>query len=84
MKTITVKDLTVEVDEKRLNDMELLEAVYDVQHDKPMEVITIVRKLFTDESRKAIYDAVRTPEGNVPVAAVSEFVTAAISALGKN
>ena len=69
-KSKTIKTSTgfvCEIDvEKIANDMELLEALIDLENDNLMSVPVIIKKIFDAETKKRLYDHVRE-DGRVPI-----------------
>lgn len=70
-----------DVDEKVLDDMELVDAVAESE-ENPAMVSKVVLKLLGKSQRDALYDYVRTDDGRVPVDDVTDCVMAIIEALG--
>jgi hypothetical protein len=61
------------IEETTLDNMELLDAI--VEADKnPLAVSRVVKLVLGEEQRMALYDHLRTENGNVPVAAVSKAI----------
>lgn len=85
MKEIKTKSgLDLKIDENILDDMELFDAVAELQDGNGMLLPKIVGKVF-GEQKKTVYDHCRTEDGRVPVQAVSEIVSEVFDALnGKN
>ena len=61
------------IEEHRLDNMELLDAISEVDQN-PMVLPKILNMLLGLEQRKALYDHLRTENGNVPIVAVSNAV----------
>lgn len=73
-KGVTKSGFEYQVDAELLNDMELLDAISDMENNF-LNLSKVVRKVLGEEQRKALYDHVRDESGRVPVDAVSaEFV----------
>ena len=73
-KGVTKSGFSYEVDAEMLNDMELLDAISDMENDF-LNLSKVVRKVLGEDQRKALYEHVRDEHGRVPVDAVSaEFV----------
>ena len=73
-KGVTKSGFSYEVDAELLNDMELLDAISDMENNV-LNLSKVVRKVLGESQRKALYDHVRDENGRVPVDAVSgEFV----------
>lgn len=59
------------VDEKVLDNMELVDAIAGVE-ESPIAVSKVIELLLGKEQRKALYASLRTEDGRVPVKAVSD------------
>lgn len=62
----------IELDEDVLDDQELMDALTGIQDGDILNVSRLTLRLLGKEGRKKLYDHLRTPEGRVPVAKVSE------------
>ena len=71
-----------EIDEKVLDDMELIDAMAASQGEDPTQISTVVVKIFGADQRKKLYDHVRTDDGRVPITEVAEIITEIIESLG--
>jgi len=69
-----------EVDEDIANDMELFEALCDLDNGDGTAVVPIVRIVLGDQ-KKALYEHLRAKNGRVPVTAVSEEIADILSAM---
>lgn len=73
MRKVTTKSgLSFEIEEERLNNMELLDALADLDGGDGTALSTVMRLLLSKEQKKALYDHLRTPGGTVPIDAVTE------------
>lgn len=73
MRQVTTKSgFCLEIEEERLNNMELLDALTDLDGGDGTALSTVLRLLLTKEQKKALYDHMRTPGGTVPIEAVAE------------
>lgn len=73
MRQVTTKSgFCLEIEEERLNNMELLDALADLDEGNGAALSTVMRLLLTREQKKALYDHLRTPGGTVPIEAVAE------------
>lgn len=71
------------IEDHVLNNMELLDAVSEVD-ENPMVLSKVIKILLGTEQRKNLYDHLRDPEkGNVPITAVSEAVAEIFSGSGQ-
>lgn len=71
-----------EIDEKVLDDMELIDAMAASQGDDPTQISTVVVKIFGVDQRKKLYDHVRAEDGRVPITEVANIITEIIESLG--
>lgn len=71
-----------EVDEKILDDMELIDAMAAAQGEDPTQISVVVFKILGAEQRKKLYDHLRTDDGRVPVEDVANTITEIINSLG--
>lgn len=81
------RDFEVTIAETTLDNMELLDAIAEVDGDNPMAVSSLCMLLFGKEQRKKLYDHLRTEDGRVPVAAVMKAISDTLKAFdqtGKN
>ena len=75
MRQVTTKSgFCLELEEERLNNMELLDALADLDCGNGAALSTVLRLLLTAEQKKALYDHLRTPGGTVPIEAVAEIL----------
>ena len=82
MRTVTTNSgFTAELDETRLNDMELFDALTELD-DGNMGVLPVVVKKILGGSKKALYDHVRASDGTVPIEKVTEELREIVLALG--
>lgn len=62
----------IALDEDVLDDQELMDALTGIQDGDILNVSRLTLRLLGKEGRKKLYDHLRTPEGRVPVAKVSD------------
>lgn len=78
VKGTTVTGLEFEVDENRLNDMEVIDTLADLSEAEDgknvdmSKLSKLIRMVLSPEMKKKLYDHVRTPDGRVPIDKVSE------------
>ncbi len=73
-----------ELDEKNLNDMELVEAIVEAHEGKLLVIPKIIKKLLGEKAKKALYDFCREKEtGRVPLDKVSTELTEIIKGVNK-
>lgn len=77
---VTESGFEVDINENALDDMELFEALVDMQNGDATQTPVVVRKICGD-AKKALYDHVRLPDGRVPTEAVAQELAHIIEAL---
>ena len=78
----TTSGFKYEIDEKVLDDMELIDAMAASYGEDPTQISTVVVKIFGADQRKRLYDHVRTDDGRVPITEVANIITEIIESLG--
>ena len=73
----------VEVNPEILNDMELVDALAEMQGGDPLGMSTVAKKVFGDV-RKEVYDSVRSEDGRVHVDVFTAELIAFFNAIGDN
>lgn len=71
-KGTTKNGFSFEIEDERLNNMELLDALTDLDNGDGTALSTVLRLLLTPAQKKDLYDHLRLPGGTVPIDAVSE------------
>lgn len=66
------EDLIIEVDEERLDNMELLDLLVEMDEGHPERVGKVFSLLFGSETKKKIYDYYRNDKGIVPASKIME------------
>lgn len=61
------------IEEHVLDNMELVDAIAEVDEDIS-KISKVVKMILPTDQRKALYDHLRTPNGNVPIMAVVDEV----------
>ena len=79
----TTSGFECDIDRGRLKNMELVDALADMQDDDVLAVSHVVRLLLTKEEKKRLYDHLRTPEGRVPPDAIGVELKEIFSMLGE-
>lgn len=74
---ITETGFQCELDERRMDDMELFDAVVALQDGDATQIPRILSKLLPVQEKKRLYDHCRLPDGRVPV----EKVTAELNSI---
>lgn len=78
----TQSGFSFSIPEENLDNMELLDALADLNENDPLQVSTVCRLLLGKDQRRLLYDHLRTPEGNVPIQAVTEAIGEIFNACG--
>lgn len=60
------------VSKERLDNMELIDALAEVSDDNPLAISKVATLMLGKEQKKALYDHLRTKEGNVPIQQATE------------
>lgn len=87
MKGTTKSGFEYSVPENVFDDMELIDALADVNSGRDgLQISVVVRKVFDEEQRKRLYDHVRDESGRVPTGSIMDVITeiASESTDGKN
>lgn len=83
MKSVTTESgFSCEIDETCLDDMELFDAICDIEQGQTVKLPIVVSKIL-GANKKALYDFHRTEDGRVPSAVVLQDVTDIFNQLGK-
>ncbi len=82
MRTVTTKSgFTAELDESRMNDMELFDALIALDAGDMRALPLVVGKIM-GENKKALYDHLRAENGIVPIDRVTDEMREIVLALG--
>lgn len=73
MRGTTASGFEFDVPDETRNDMELLEALIDLQEGDGVALAQIAKKILGTQ-KKALYDHLRTEDGRVPIDKVSDEV----------
>lgn len=81
---VTSSGFEYEITDDRLNNMELIDALTEFDDtenkgDKAIVISRVCRLMLGKEQKKALYDHLREPEGNVPIEKVLGEVMSIIS-----
>lgn len=83
MKITTQSGFTCELPENAADNMEIVDALAEMQSDRDMLAVSrVLRLLLGDANRKALYDHLRV-DGRVPIEAVSAEISDIFAALGQ-
>ena len=75
----TESGFSIELEESALDNMEVLDALSDLDEGNPLAMSRLVVKLLGKDGKKRLYDHLRTEDGRVPASAVESSINA-----GKN
>ena len=75
--------LKVSVDETKLDNIELMDALVDTNNGNAMGVSMAIRILLSDADRKALYDKLRGEDGRTPTSAITPVIVEIIQKLGE-
>lgn len=82
----TESGFSVELEESTLDNMEVLDALSDLDEGNPLAMSRLVVKLLGKDGKKRLYDHLRTEDGRVPASAVEGAITELFQSInnGKN
>ena len=81
---VSFGSLELEIDRGVLDNMELVDALAEMQGDDDVLAVSRVAKMVLGtENRRKLYDHLRTDKGNVPVAKVAEAVQTIFKSMGE-
>lgn len=83
LKGKTKSGFEFEIDETRLDDMEFVEALADVEENF-LKFPKVCNILLGEEQKKRLYDHLRTEDGKVPVQLMSETITEIMTLAGNS
>lgn len=72
----------VEISENAMDNMELIDALAEMSDENPLEVSKVCSMVLGD-SKKALYDHLRTEDGRVPVTEVSKSIKEIFESFGE-
>lgn len=82
MKQVKTKSgFEIEVDEKSLDDMELLDMIAELTDGNGLRLPKIISKVCGDEGKKRLYEHCRNEAGRVPTETISTEITEIFEAL---
>lgn len=82
MQGVTDSGFKFNVHDKVLNNMELVEAIAEVDTN-PLRLPGLLTMLLGDEQKKKLYDHVRIKDGSVPMDKVAAEVVAILHSIGE-
>ena len=71
LKGKTKSGFAFEIQDERLNNMELLDALTELDAGDGTRISQVLKMLFSSEEKRALYEHLRTPAGTVPIEAVA-------------
>ena len=84
MKKIVLENgLELEVNEKAVNNMELLDALEEMTEGNELAISKVVKLMLGKENRKKLYDFVRDKDGRVPLEIIDKCLTEIMMLLGE-
>lgn len=81
IKGVTESGFAFELDAARLDNMELVDAIAEVDGGNLLVVSKLCRLLLGDSERKKLYDFVRV-DGRVPISRVADLINEVLVAAG--
>lgn len=82
MKGTLTNGFEYNIDEKYLDNMELVDALSEIE-DNPLHISKVCTLLFGKDQKKKLYDHLRDEDGRVPVEAVTQAVVEIFNAQGE-
>lgn len=82
----TESGFSIELEENALDNMEVLDALSDLDEGNPLAMSRLVVKLLGKDGKKRLYDHLRTEDGRVPASAVESSIMELFQSInaGKN
>jgi len=82
----TESGFSIELEENALDNMEVLDALSDLDEGNPLAMSRLVVKLLGKDGKKRLYDHLRTEDGRVPASAVESAIMELFQSIndGKN
>lgn len=82
----TESGFSIELEESALDNMEVLDALSDLDEGNPLAMSRLVVKLLGKDGKKRLYDHLRTEDGRVPASAVESSIMELFQSInaGKN
>lgn len=82
----TESGFSIELEESTLDNMEVLDALSDLDEGNPLAMSRLVVKLLGKDGKKRLYDHLRTEDGRVPASAVESVIMELFQSInaGKN
>lgn len=67
-----------------IDDMQVLDAVVELESDNPLAISTLCTHILGAEGKKKLYDHVKTDDGRVPIRAVGTEIGEIFGAFGRS
>ena len=82
----TESGFSIELEESTLDNMEVLDALSDLDEGNPLAMSRLVVKLLGKDGKKRLYDHLRTEDGRVPASTVVSAIMELFQSInaGKN
>ena len=82
----TESGFSIELEESALDNMEVLDALSDLDEGNPLAMSRLVVKLLGKDGKKRLYDHLRTEDGRVPASAIESAIMELFQSInvGKN
>lgn len=82
----TESGFSIELKESTMDNMEVLDALSDLDEGNPLAMSRLVVKLLGKDGKKRLYDHLRTEDGRVPASAVESTIMELFQSInaGKN
>lgn len=82
----TESGFSIELAESAMDNMEVLDALSDLDEGNPLAMSRLVAKLLGKDGKKRLYDHLRTDDGRVPASAVESAIMELFQSIndGKN
>lgn len=82
----TESGFSIELEESALDNMEVLDALSDLDEGNPLAMSRLVVKLLGKDGKKRLYDHLRTEDDRVPASAVESSIMELFQSInaGKN
>ena len=77
----TTSGFEIEIDESKLDDLEFLDLICELDDSNPRAYRKIVRKMLGDGETR-LYDHIRTDDGRVPVSALTREILEILNGCG--
>lgn len=75
---VTQSGFEIDIEENKLDDMEFLELVCDIDGGNILAYRKLINKLMSAEDKERLYNHVRGEDGRVPLTAVGAEITAVL------